>query len=417
MINKDFLHVGQEDEFTNELSPELLSVHSLNFATAANAPARGVMFAGHFAQRPVIDGSEPNLIQTGAEEEFGKYTFSIKMPEDGTIMRVIPRFPAGIGDDQIEFNPETLVIYRSHESGQLDYFTVPYHASHHPTFGFKYEQKDALDGLAVGRDFAKDTIFADSPAVHGESHYTYGKNLNIVQMSHPNVGLDGYVISRDVLKHLQFKIYETRSIEFGASEFPLNICGTEDRYQSFPEIGEYIRKDGLLMAMRRFDPYLAPALLSRKDLQTVDYLFDTKVYARPGIGRIVDISVIHSENVNRQLPPEMTPQLTKYSKAIVRFHRDVVQFEEQQIAENRRHGGTGKIKISQRLQRLIVKSKAIINHDASKHRPGLTLVYRKEPLDAWRITFTIEYSIIPDRGFKITCCSGGVFIENQAILA
>ena len=79
-------------ERKNELSPELLAVHALNFATANNAPARGVMFAGHFAQRPVIDGSEPNLIQTGVEEEFGQYTFKAKMPEDGTILQVIPRY-------------------------------------------------------------------------------------------------------------------------------------------------------------------------------------------------------------------------------------------------------------------------------------------------------------------------------------
>ena len=200
-----------QPERKNELSPELLAVHALNFATANNAPARGVMFAGHFAQRPVIEGSEPNLIQTGVEEEFGKYTFKAKMPEDGTILQVIPRYPEHMGEDVIQFNPETFVIYRNNDTGIMDFFTIPYHSSHHPTFGFQYEQKEALGKLAVGREFPKDTVFADSPAVHGETNYTYGKNLNVVYMSHPNVGLDGYVISRDALKHFQFKIYETQS--------------------------------------------------------------------------------------------------------------------------------------------------------------------------------------------------------------
>ena len=396
-----------QPERKNELSPELLAVHALNFATANNAPARGVMFAGHFAQRPVIEGSEPNLIQTGVEEEFGKYTFKAKMPEDGTILQVIPRYPEHMGEDLIQFNPETLVIYRNNDTGIMDFFTIPYHSSHHPTFGFRYEQKEALGKLAVGREFPKDTVFADSPAVHGETNYTYGKNLNVVYMSHPNVGLDGYVISRDALKHFQFKIYETRSVEFGANEFPLNLYGDDLHYKPFPEIGEAIREDGLLMALRRFDANLAPAMVSRRDLQEIDYLFDTKTYARPGKGRIVDLTVIRSENVNRQLPPEMTVSLNKYAKALLRFHKEIVSFEERMVIDSKKRGGEGKIFISPRLQRLIVESKAMIDYNHNRFKQGLTLAYRKEPLDGWRVNFTIEYDVTPSRGFKLTCCNGG----------
>lgn len=394
-------------ERNNELSPELMAMHALNFATPYNAPARGTMFSGHFAQRPVIEGSEPNYIQTGVEEEFGKYTFSVKMPEDGTILRVIPRYQQGLTDDSINFNPETLVLYRSHETGVVDCFTIPYHASHHPSFGFKFDQKEASNHVAVGREFAKDTIFADSPAVKGESHYTYGKNLNVVYMSHPNVGLDGYVINRDALHHFKFKLYETRSIELGANTFPLNLHGDDENYKPFPDIGEFTREDGLLMASRRFDPHMAPALLSKRDLARVDYLFDNKVYVRAGKGRVVDLTVIRSENVNRQLPEAMTKQLSKYSSANERFHREIVKFEEQLIRESHQNGHDGRIYISEQLQRMIVMSKGIINYGANRHRQSLQLTYKREPLDSWRINFTIEYDVTPSRGFKLSCCSGG----------
>lgn len=391
----------------NELSMPLVAMHALNSAVAYNAPARGTMFSGHFAQRPVIEGSEPKLFQSGAEEEFGKYTFSVKMPEDGTIVCVIPRYKPGHMDDSIEFNPETLVMYRSHETGRIDFFTVPYHASYHPSFGFKYEQKEAANYLTVGEEFEKDTIFADSPAVKGESHYTYGKNLNVVYMSHPNVGLDGYVVNRAALPYFKFRVYESRSIEIGANTIPLNIYGNDEIYKAFPDIGELIREDGLLMASRRFDPYLAPALLSREDLKNVDYVFDNKVYVRAGVGRVVDISVVRSENVNRQLPEEISAQLEKYASANERFHREIIRFEEQLIRESNQNGKHGDIDISEQLQRLIVMAKGITNYGANKHRQPLTLTYKREPLDNWRINFTIEYEVIPDRGFKLSCENGG----------
>lgn len=392
----------------NQLTPEILSIHALNRFTPYNAPARGVMFSSHFSQRPVINGSEPNLIQTGVEDEFGKYTFNIKMPEDGTIVKVIQRYYSGRDENAINFNPETLVIYRSDKTGQYDYFTIPYHANYGSVFGFKYNQKPAIRRLTTNASFQKDEIFADSPAVKGDSNYTYGANLNVIVMSHPNVGLDGYVINRNALKKFGFKVYETRTVEFGSNTFPLNINGTPGGpYLAFPEIGSYTREDGLLMALRKIDPIMSPANMSIYDVCEVDYRFDQRVYLRPGRGRVVDLTVTKSDNVNRQLPEQMTKQLTKYNEANQRYHRTIVETFLTLEHEHRRLRKIAKLKISPKLQRLIVEAMANINHDAARHKQSLSLVYRKEPLDGWRMTFVVEYDIVPDRGFKFTCTNGG----------
>ena len=391
----------------NQMSTELLSIHAMNFAALYNPPPRGTMFAGHFAQRLVTEGTEPNLVQTGVEEEFGKYTFAVKMPEDGTILLVLPKYPTTIGNDQINFNPETTVIYQSHDTGELNYFTLPYYASYHPTFGFKYREKPAERELAVNKEFAKDTVFRDSPAITGDTHYTFGRNLNVVVMSHPNVGLDGYVISRDVLPHLGFKMYESRSVSFGASEFPLNTHGDDNNYKSFPELGDEIREDGLLFATRRTDAYMAPALLSVKDTQTIDHLFDNKIYVRAGKGRVVDITVIKSNNINLQLPEQMTKQFEKYARATLRYYSDIVNFEEDQIRINKRNGGEGLLNINPKLQQLIVESKSVLNYRGKESKQDIVLAYRKEPLDGWLVNFTVEYDVVPNRGFKATCSNGG----------
>lgn len=397
----------RQPERVNEMSSELLAAHALSSVTPYNAPARCTMMTGHFGQRPVISGSEPNALVTGNEEEFGKYTFSVKMPNDGTIIKIIQKYPEGFSENAIAFNPETLVIYRRHDTGQVDCFKVPYHCSHHPTFGFKYEQKPALEQLAVGREFPKDTIFADSPAVKGESHYTFAKNLNIAYMSHPNVGLDGYVINRDALKYFKYRVYETRTVGCGANSFPTNMCGNDEVYKAFPDIGEFIRPDGLLMVTRRFIPELAPALLGKKDLQRFDVLFDNPTYTRAGEGRVVDITVIKSENVNRQLPPEMTKQLEKYWNATSRYYHEILKLEEQLIRESRQAGRNGKIDVSLALHALIVDAKGVVNDCRGRPKQPLTLTHRREPLDGWQVKFTIEYELTPTRGGKLTCLSGG----------
>lgn len=393
----------------HELGSEILAIHAFNSASPYNAAARSVMFSGHFAQRPTIVGSEPTLIQTGVEDEFGLYTFSVKMPEDGTVERVIPRYQQGVGSDNINFSPETIVIYRSEETGEYDVFSVPYYCSMSQSFGFRYDVKPEADRIRPGARFSKNTVFADTPANVDGHNYTYSKNLNVCYMSHPNVGLDGYLINRDALKHFKTRVYEQRTISFGPEDFPLNLYGEPGgEYKIFPEVGEFTRDDGLLMVTRRRDPMLSPALMSVKDVCKVDHTFDFKTYVRPGLrGRVVDVQVVSSENVNQQLPPQMTEQLGRYNRALLRFHREVIAFEQRLIQQDLDRGGAGAPKLGKALRRLIVESKQMVNHPMRDSKQTLIKLYKQEPIDAWRVTITVEYELIPERGFKITCGNGG----------
>ena len=72
-------------DFKNELRPEFLGVSALNSFAGQCSPSRATMAAGQIAQRLVIEGGNEKRILSGLESEFAKYTFSIKMPEDGKI--------------------------------------------------------------------------------------------------------------------------------------------------------------------------------------------------------------------------------------------------------------------------------------------------------------------------------------------
>lgn len=394
--------------YLEEVQPEILSIQALNPYVLYSSPARSVMFGSQFSQRPVISGSEPKLSMSGVEEEMGKYTFSVKMPEDGTIVAKFPKYSQGIGEDVIDFNPETLVIYCSESTGKYGCFVIPYHASHDPVFGFKYDIKPDADNLAPGVSVAGGTIFADSPAVKGEHHYTYSKNLNIAYMSHPNVGLDGYVISRDALEFFKFRLYEKRAFEFGTTDFPLNIGDDPEKYLVIPELGSYIKESGLVACIRRMDDLLSPALTSEADTRRIDYQFDTPVFSRPGKGRVVDLTVIESGNTNRKLPSQMTQQLEKYKNGYLHYCNSLIRFHQNLVNESLKKGRKGFVPMTQELRSKIIAAKAIKGHrDPSHQNVDLTLQNKKKPLDVWRVEMTVEYEITPDRGYKFSCENGG----------
>ena len=394
------------EEFKNELHTELLGVHSLNSFAKHNSSARSVMFSSHFSQHLVLDKGDEKRIQSGTEQEFGKYTFSVKMPESGKIIKIIERYPQGVGQDSLSFSPETIVIYENEQTKEIDYFSIPYYASYHQFFGFKYDVKEGVNQLKPGNFVAKDTVFADSPGVADNSNYKFGLDLNIAFMSIPSVAEDGVMISEDVLPRFKFRLFETRTVEFGTSQFPLNLYGTKDVYKPFPEIGDYIRDDGILMMLRSYDDCLMPVEFSVFDTMEPDFIFDKGVYVRGGRGKVVDIKVVSNNNQIKQLPDAMTGYISKYEHALQKFHQEIISTEQKLRFDNKKKFGESRIKLSPKFHRLLVESLAIVNHNSTNLKQSLNLLYRKAPIDEFRIDFVVEYEMQPNIGFKISGLSG-----------
>jgi hypothetical protein len=366
------------------------------------------MFASHFAQRCVIDGNEIPISTSGVEYEFGKYTHSAKMPKDGTIIMVIPKYRYGVGGDNFNFNPETYVIYQDMETGEYDYFIIPYYESHTQAFGFQHKpNQEMINQLRPGVDFPKDTVFTDTPANKSGHFYCYGKHLNTAVVSDPASALDGYKISRDALKHFKFKLYEDRIIMFSNSSYPLNLYGEVDNYKCFPDIGDYTREDGLIFALRKLDHILAPACMSVNDFRKEDYYFDNKTYMRQRIGKVVDVTVVKSTTANTQLPTGMSGQLQRYADAYIRFRQTFIDFERRVMADSLKGNRKGEVKFSKALHRFIVESKAITNYRINDPKQNIQLIYRREAIDGWFVKLVVEYEITPGIGYKITCKNGG----------
>lgn len=396
----------------NQLKPELLGLTGANSFSFHNSSSRSVMMGSHMTQSLRTLESDEKRIQSGIEQELSKTTFDVKMPANGTVLEIINKYPASLAKDSLKFNPETIVIFEREDDGQIDMLVLPYYCSHHQYFGFQYKPTENMRKLVVNTPIAKDTVFATSPAVSENNGYKYGLNFNTAFMSIPAVAEDGFAISKTAIERLKFKVYERRSVEFGSKNIPLNIHGNSEEYKMFPDIGEYTndaRNDGLLMMLREVSDELAPALMSKDALREPDFTFDKGVYVRAGRGKVIDIKVTSNNNHARNIPPEITEQLSKYEKANYSFYNQLLELESSLLKRKRsKYGLDSRLNLSPRLHALLVEAYAVTNTPHSKDRQPLNLLYRQDKIDEYRIDFVIEYSELrANIASKLTTMSGG----------
>lgn len=403
-----------------QVRPEFLGMHALNMFALNDSPSRLQMFGSHFAQRLPLENAEERLIQSGIEREFADNTFSIKVNCNARIIRTLLRYPPGVDKNSLPFNPEIVVIFENLDKHLIDCISIPYYGSYHQFFGFPYKKTEACSQIKPNAYIEAGTILADSPSVAENKGLKYGVNLNVALTSHPTGAEDGIKISRTALEKMKFYVYETRVIEFGSKNFPLNLYGDKDNYQPFPEIGQYVRKDKLLMMLRNYSSLLAPVMMSIHDTREPDYFSDRGIYLRDGQGRVIDIKVVRSNASNRNLPEAMCAYLDRYEFALRSFYTELLSVRRQLVNDHKAKFGTKKINISPKLQQMLVMARAIAdpNGDMEANRSGyvdpnkrpkhpLNLNYRKAPIDEYRVEITVEYLVTPGIGNKITDTHGG----------
>lgn len=401
----------------SQIRRELLGVLGLNPFDSYDSASRKQMFASHISQALVIEGSTERFIQTGMEREYGKYTFNVKMPVDAEIIRVIERYPRTLDSNSIGHNPETLVIYEDVTTKEVGCLSLVDYFSHHQYFGFAYKRKSAVTKLRKGEFVKKDEILMDSPSITDDGGYKYGRECNVAFMSHPAVAEDGFIVSRDLLKKFRFKTYETRVVEWGSKSYPLNLYGDVNNYKVHPDIGELVRPDGVLMALRRHSETFSPVEMSVRRTREIDPIFDTCYYAAgPGeikdgkilSGRVIDIRVMHDpESTVPTTPVGMEVQSKRYNDARVRYFQEIYNVYQ---GLKRQRGKA--LLLTHDFNRLVVEAiavlgaiKPITNNKEAPER--VSKLHRGIPLDDWRVEFVIEYTVEPTIGFKLTDTHGG----------
>lgn len=277
--------------------------------TQNTSASRVAMFNHHISQAMILNNPEFNRIFTGHEEKFIDYTFNhSRRKHPCEVLAVIPKY------DDLVLNkmsdcPLYYVIVRTLEpKPRLDYFTVERYFMGANGFGFLPQFTDAVGALKPGEILDVDTVLTHSPAVQGNM-YCPGTNLKTVYGTFPETIEDAFIISESAAKKLESTQIHQKVIDCRADRRPLNINGTDTIEKFLPDIGSYVREDGVLCAFRPV--YWATCLADTdpRSLKEILPLQDDIIYIDPG-SKILDISF----TVNQQRITESYDQARRYDR-------------------------------------------------------------------------------------------------------
>lgn len=393
--------------FGKKIPPELLGNACTDPYWGTISPARGAMFLTQYAQAPIVEGAECRYVFTGAELRLAEHTFDIRVPEDCVVLHDLRKFSndIGMGMHSIRKSSVRTIIYESFYdvNKTIGVIHIPEYNKMHQTFGYRYIETETAKNLQVGDFLAKGTVLAHSPAVHDiDGHQMYGLGVNAMTafLSLPGCIEDGFVFSDEFMERMAPRTYFTATANIGKKYFLLNMYGDENRYQPFPNIGERVRDDGVIIAWRELDPNLSPADMTGKSLRTLDRTFDKAVIGEPG-GIVKDIQIYHDNKTNPQMTPlGMTDQLDMYQRSLSHYYRQIISIYEK--LKNRRGDGEW---VSPELDQLVYE--ACIHQSVPNQPRKLSRMYRLEPLDEWRVDVTIESIKKPSNAWKFADFFGG----------
>lgn len=364
---------------------------------------RLMMLSSHLVQTLVLTGAEHPMVFSGIEGKLGEYehdTTARKSPIQ--IKAVIPRFSNLSGALSVRDTPYWTVIFRTDDESQcIDYFNLYTYTYRSDGYGYPNKLMNT-NKLVAGNVLQPDEKLTTSPA-HDGNKYMLGTNLNVCFMDIPHVTEDAFIISQSAAKKLGSYSYFTVSFKIAPNQIPLNLYGNFEEYKFMPDIGETVRDDGILCALRTPTPCSIIGDTSEESLVNIQHLHDSKIYAKPG-AEVVDVNITVNRSVKTKLPDEILTQVAKYRDPINDYCLKVVRLYNQCVAENR--------PISDRFNALVTRCMENLILDKIRV-PGLKENYsfkaykRKEPVEFIYITVTYRYIDSIKRGFKLTNRCGG----------
>ena len=389
------------------IQEELIGLHAINPMVNTSTSARALMMSAQLGNAKVLETGDTPIINVGMEEQLGDNTFSVKIPNDSKVVGVVKRY-GGIASKVECSSPEMVVIFRDKVTGELDYVSIPTYHLLHQRCGFKYDINPDMVNCRPGVEIPGGTILADSPTVRTKGEYKYGVLGNMLLATGIANAGDGVRISESFSKRFRHKTYEKLTVNFGETTFPLNMYGVGDEYKSFPGVGEMVREDGILMAIRELDKNLVPGLTSKNDVKTTDPRFDKVIYAL-GSGKIVDIQAYHNPKAKKHVLMGTSEQTEDYVYGLTHFYKEIANIYDTLLKQHFRDHRNNDLPMSDRFYNLVTR--ALILTETEK---SIKLTHKNDKLDLYRLEFTIEYDnkeLVS--GDKITTQHGakGVIVE------
>lgn len=294
-----------------QIGPELagLSTNLISGACGSSA-SRGQMEGGQRAQILVLNKPDYPETYTGVEQEYAKYTFAPRAPFDAEVVGSVNKYNEGLSAGSYRFNPCTLTILRdtTRRRPRYDLLEVPMYKSFHNNFGYMLQKRESYRKIyQQGAILRKGEVIADSPGVSKEGFYRYGKLTNMCFMTSAFVTEDGYWASNEWCDDAAATGIGFIIINMPKGSYLTHAYGTKDNPRYIPTIGEKIRPDGLVAALREYDPITAIHEMTPDGLREIDYTFDEPKFIEGSFrnATVIDIDVVLNEQELAAIQPTL----------------------------------------------------------------------------------------------------------------
>jgi hypothetical protein len=403
-MNQENIENLSNEEVTNllKLKEEHIGLHALNPWIMHTSSSRGTMSSSHLSQTIPIKGGDARLIQTGMDRELGKFLFDIKVEEESRVINVIKKYN-GMGGNIADEDVGYFLILLNLKTSEIYSIDIPQNNTMHVNFGFKYIiDEKYIRSLMKGNVIKAGTILAKPPTLGENFEYKFGRNLDAALVSLPEVSEDGFLVCDEVLDYFRFDFYEKVSISYGLNEFPLNVYGDKQNYKAHPNIGETIKDDGTIMALRSYDSGYGFNYMSVRDTMQWDENFDKVYFAKKGGSKVVDMEAVHTPKGKHQTFKGVTWSTERILNGMEKYYRDILDTYLTLREDNLKKFKKDTLVVSEEFTTKIQEAMIYL----SKGNKQLTLLHRKDPLDLYKVDFTLEKELRPNIQYKLSNLHG-----------
>lgn len=205
--------------------------------------SRGYMFTSNLKQVLTLINPDIPRVQTGFENIIGKYNTAYKkLNGTWTVEDIIYKFK----------NNKAIYILVLYNKMTDTYDMIEKKVAENLTekFGYLYNT-EKMDSLSIG-DVIKDEIIYKSTSYDEHMNYRYGKNAKVYYSTSNDTLEDAVVIRKGWADSVISSEIDEVVVPINDNDVPLNLYGTDDRYQAFPNIGERVI-NSTLCATRRIN--------------------------------------------------------------------------------------------------------------------------------------------------------------------
>lgn len=394
------------EKFRSDANVDIRLVGTPLFITPFSAQLssqRGEMLSSNAQSVTVVDGAEYPYIYSTMENKIGRYQFSSdKRDQDVQILEIIPKFRPDM-ERRTNANPKLTVIYLG-EDGKIGFFDINEYTELSHGFGYKNKILNR-HLLSKGQYVSKETMFTSAPN-HDDELYNMGVNVNVCFMPYDtpfgtNTN-DSFVISDRMAERTKHTVVERIELEINPNKTPLDLYGKNGVYQCIPHVGETVRDDGYLIALRDTVDFGKDGPTSNKNrasfladvtgksLSEPEPLHDQIFKCHPG-AQVIDVEIFTNHKMYLQLCQKgsVYEQLMGYQEQYHYYWSQIIDIYERYKKEGR--------EFTEQFMNLVTYCKGWCYTRGGK---GMVLMNKKEPVEMIYMSILVAYTRTPSRGFK-----------------